>query len=199
MAYAFRRDNQGSPAFTGVYEGPDGRRRSAGTFSSKRAAQRAAHPEEQLVEEGRWRDRSLGHHLRDLRRNRLVPQQAHRGVDQGWLPLEPGPTLPALLRQLADEQDPARRRAGLGDQGGGGRSVTAVHPEVPHDAALDLRVSGSGSADPDQPVPAHRAPQDHRAAESHPDPGRVRTSGGGCARSARPAGDDGHRDGDALG
>ena len=60
MAYAFRRDNQGSPAFTGVYEGPDGRRRSAGTFSSKRAAQRAAHREEQLVEEGRWRDRSLG-------------------------------------------------------------------------------------------------------------------------------------------
>ena len=60
MAYAFRRDNQGSPAFTGVYEGPDGRRRSAGTFPSKRAAQRAAHREEQLVEEGRWRDRSLG-------------------------------------------------------------------------------------------------------------------------------------------
>lgn len=60
MAYAFRRDNKGEPAFTGVYEGPDGRRRSAGTFTTRRAAQRAAHLEEQLVEEGRGRDRSLG-------------------------------------------------------------------------------------------------------------------------------------------
>lgn len=48
------------PAYTGMYEGPDGRARSAGTFPSKRAAQRAAHREEQLVEEGRWRDRALG-------------------------------------------------------------------------------------------------------------------------------------------
>ena len=29
MAYAFRRDNKGTPSFTGVYEGPDGTRRSA--------------------------------------------------------------------------------------------------------------------------------------------------------------------------
>jgi hypothetical protein len=31
MAYAFRRENKGTPSFTGVYEGPDGTRRSAGT------------------------------------------------------------------------------------------------------------------------------------------------------------------------
>jgi hypothetical protein len=27
MAYAFRRENKGTPSFTGVYEGPDGTRR----------------------------------------------------------------------------------------------------------------------------------------------------------------------------
>jgi hypothetical protein len=60
MAYAFRRENKGTPSFTGVYEGPDGTRRSAGTFPSRRAALRAAQREEQAVREGRWWDRSLG-------------------------------------------------------------------------------------------------------------------------------------------
>src|SRR5215204_2693713 len=60
MAYAFRRPNKGEARFTGIYLGPDGRWRSAGTFPSKRAAQRAAQREEQLVEDGRWRDRKLG-------------------------------------------------------------------------------------------------------------------------------------------
>ena len=59
MAYAFRRENKGTPSFTGVYEGPDGTRRSAGTFPSRRAALRAAQREEQAVR-GRWWDRSLG-------------------------------------------------------------------------------------------------------------------------------------------
>jgi hypothetical protein len=60
MAYAFRRENKGTPSFTGVYEGPDGTRRSAGTFPSRRAALRAAQREKQAVREGRWWDRSLG-------------------------------------------------------------------------------------------------------------------------------------------
>ena len=60
MAYAFRRQNKGNPSFTGMYMGPDGNRRSAGTFGSRRAALRAAQREEQLVLEGRWRDRRLG-------------------------------------------------------------------------------------------------------------------------------------------
>ena len=38
MAYAFRRENKGSVSFTGMYQGPDGRARSAGTFPSRRAA-----------------------------------------------------------------------------------------------------------------------------------------------------------------
>lgn len=60
MVDAFRRENKGTPSFTGMYEGPDGNRRSAGTFASRRAALRAAQREEQAVREGRWRDRSLG-------------------------------------------------------------------------------------------------------------------------------------------
>src|SRR5215211_3519838 len=60
MAYAFRRENKGTPSFTGVYEGPDGTRRAVGTFPSRRAALRAAQREEQAVREGRWWDRSLG-------------------------------------------------------------------------------------------------------------------------------------------
>ena len=42
------------------YRDPEGRQRSAGTFSSKRAAQRAAQREEQRVLAGSWRDHSLG-------------------------------------------------------------------------------------------------------------------------------------------
>lgn len=60
MAQANPRKNKGETTYTGVYRLADGRRRSAGTFSSKRAALRAAQREEQLVREGRWRDRALG-------------------------------------------------------------------------------------------------------------------------------------------
>ena len=59
MAYAFRRENKGRPSFRGVYEGPDGTRRSAGTFPSRRAALRAAQREDRRSG-GRSRDRSLG-------------------------------------------------------------------------------------------------------------------------------------------
>jgi integrase len=60
MAYAFRRKNKGTPSFTGIYQGPDGNRRSAGTYASRRAALRAAQRQEQAVLEGRWLDRRLG-------------------------------------------------------------------------------------------------------------------------------------------
>jgi hypothetical protein len=75
MAYAFRRENKGTPSFTGVYEGPDGSRRSAGTFPSRRAALRAAQREEQAVREGRWWDRSLGD---------IITFETY--VENSWLP-----------------------------------------------------------------------------------------------------------------
>ena len=42
MDGAFRRENKGTPSFTGVEEGVDGSCRSTGTFASRRAALRAA-------------------------------------------------------------------------------------------------------------------------------------------------------------
>jgi len=56
MAYAFKRPNKGKPSYTGMFVDPDGVKRSAGTFSTKRDAERAAHREEQRVREGRWHE-----------------------------------------------------------------------------------------------------------------------------------------------
>ena len=42
------------------YRDPEGRQRSAGTYSSRRAAERAAHREEAKVREGAWHDHSRG-------------------------------------------------------------------------------------------------------------------------------------------
>jgi hypothetical protein len=82
MAYAFRRENKGTPSFTGVYEGPDGTRRSAGTLPSRRAALRAAQREAQAVREGRWWDRSLGDiTFETYVENSWLPQQTSRGHD----------------------------------------------------------------------------------------------------------------------
>src|SRR5680860_547474 len=60
MAYAFKRPNKGRPSYTGMFVDPDGVKRSAGTFSTKRDAERAAHREEQKVREGRWHDAARG-------------------------------------------------------------------------------------------------------------------------------------------
>ena len=46
--------------FVGCYRDPEGRTRSAGTYSSKRAAERAAHREEAKVRERAWHDHSRG-------------------------------------------------------------------------------------------------------------------------------------------
>ena len=46
--------------FMGMYLDPEGHKRSAGSFSTRREAQRAAHREEQKVLAGSWHDTSLG-------------------------------------------------------------------------------------------------------------------------------------------
>ena len=52
--------SDGTKRYIACYRDPEGRQRSAGTFSSKRAAERAAQREEQRVLAGSWRDHSLG-------------------------------------------------------------------------------------------------------------------------------------------
>src|SRR5687768_8702490 len=61
MAHAKRRvTDDGRVRFTGVYLDPTGRERSAGTFDSKRAAERAARTAESAIAEGNWIDPTNG-------------------------------------------------------------------------------------------------------------------------------------------
>jgi len=55
-----RTTSDGVKRWVACYRDPEGRQRSAGTFSSKRAAERAGNREEQRVLAGSWRDHSLG-------------------------------------------------------------------------------------------------------------------------------------------
>src|SRR3954452_13764416 len=52
--------DDGDKRFVACYRDPEGRQRSAGTFASKRAAERAAHREEAKVRDGAWHDHSRG-------------------------------------------------------------------------------------------------------------------------------------------
>jgi integrase len=61
VAYAKRRvTNDGQVRYTAVYLDPGERERSAGTFDSKRVAERTARVAEQAVREGGWIDPSNG-------------------------------------------------------------------------------------------------------------------------------------------
>ena len=60
MAYVIQRSRKNGLRFTGMYIDPDGTKRSAGTYSTRREAVRAAHRDEQLVLHGRWHDAALG-------------------------------------------------------------------------------------------------------------------------------------------
>ena len=55
-----RTTDDGDTRFVACYRDPEGRRRSAGTYSSRRAAERAAHREEAKVRDGAWHDHSRG-------------------------------------------------------------------------------------------------------------------------------------------
>src|SRR3954449_7000637 len=55
-----RKRNDGTTRILACYRDPEGRVRSAGTHATRRAAERAAHREEQRVLAGSWRDASLG-------------------------------------------------------------------------------------------------------------------------------------------
>jgi integrase len=50
----------GDTRFVACYRDPEGRQRSAGTYSSRRAAERAANREEAKVRDGAWHDHSRG-------------------------------------------------------------------------------------------------------------------------------------------
>lgn len=75
MAYVVERKRaDGATRYLAQYRDPEGRIRSAGTYPSRRPAERAGNREEQQVLAGSWRDQSLGE----------VPFQ--RFVENDWLP-----------------------------------------------------------------------------------------------------------------
>jgi len=55
-----RTTDDGTKRYVACYRDPDGRQRSAGTYSSRRAAERAAHREEVKVRDGAWHDHTRG-------------------------------------------------------------------------------------------------------------------------------------------
>jgi len=55
-----RTTKDGRTRWIACYRNPEGQERSAGTFSSKRAAERAGNRQEQMVLAGAWHDHSLG-------------------------------------------------------------------------------------------------------------------------------------------
>jgi len=74
MAWVSERSGARGTRYAGIYRDPDGKKRSAGTYSSRREALRAANREEQKVLSGSWHDGSLGQiTFRDY-------------VEQEWLP-----------------------------------------------------------------------------------------------------------------
>jgi integrase len=60
MAYAMERKGVRGIKFTAMYRDPEGRKRSAGTYPTRREALRVANREEQRVLGGSWHDSSLG-------------------------------------------------------------------------------------------------------------------------------------------
>jgi integrase len=60
MAWVVARKGPQGTKFKACYRDPSGAERSAGTYLSRRVAERAGQREEQRVREGRWHDSSLG-------------------------------------------------------------------------------------------------------------------------------------------
>jgi integrase len=60
MAWVMTRHGARGTRYTGAYRDPDGRTRSAGSFSTRREALRAANREEQKVLAGAWHDNAQG-------------------------------------------------------------------------------------------------------------------------------------------
>ena len=76
MAWVEERAGVRGTRYIGLYRDPDGAKRSAGTFSSRREAARAANREEQKVLAGSWHDTTLGEiAFRDYVENEWLPNK----------------------------------------------------------------------------------------------------------------------------
>src|SRR3954454_16454115 len=99
-----RTTDDGDTRFVACSRAPEARQRSAGTYSSRRAAERAAHREEAKVREGAWHDHTRGQ----------VTFAEY--VETVWLPSKHGEssTLPAYRSYLAKHSLPTSGRRPMG-------------------------------------------------------------------------------------
>ena len=163
--------DDGDKRFVACYRDPEGRQRSAGTYSSRRAAERAANREEAKVRDGAWHDHSRGQ----------VTFAEY--VETVWLPSKQveTSTLAAYRSYLDKHFIPTFGRRPMGkilpseiqrwvttatENGLVGRSGA----EVPHHAALGLRTRPARPGGHLQPLRPHRAPQGDQ--EARPAPSR---------------------------
>lgn len=93
--------------YTALYRDPSGRQRSAGTFTSGRAAIRAARRAESSIETGTWISAAAGRTTFREYVETTWPVTPCRSLDRGQLPVVPGSPLPAVLRRHADGRNPA--------------------------------------------------------------------------------------------
>ena len=185
MAWIMERAGARGTTFMGVYRDPDGHKRSAGSFSTRREAQRAANREEQKVLAGSWHDSSLG----DITFREYVEAE--------WLPNKhvEASTRAAYVSNLNKhfypffgtaqvQPDLALAGAGLGHPGPRRGALAEVDPQVPRLLVLDLRPGREGPGPGLQPVRPHRAAQGDHSQVPHPDPTGVRPP---PHRAPRPA------------
>ena len=167
--------DDGDKRFVACYRDPEGRQRSAGTFSSRRAAERAANREEAKVRDGAWHDHSRGQ----------VTFAEY--VETDWLPSKQveTSTLAAYRSYLDKHFIPVFGRRPMGKilpsevqrwvtTATAERPLGRIGRQVPHHAALDLRTRPGRPGRHLQPVRPHRAAQEGQEEGPHPDPRRVR-------------------------
>ena len=168
MAYAERKTLKGGKVvYYAVYTGPDGRRRTAGSFPSKREAEKTADAQEKTISHGNWVDPTESNDLPRLRRDLLLADhRPPRSLDAGGVPVLPRQALPADLRSSPDAADQPVAGAVVGQRRLRWQARPQIGSEVPRLTAQDLRPSAHRPGRADQPVHAYRAAEGRDAAEA---------------------------------
>ena len=183
-----RTTDDGDKRFVACYRDPEGRQRSAGTYSNHRAALRAANREKAKVREGAWHDHSRGQvTFADYVKTVWLPSKqvetstlaAYRSyLDKHFIPTfgrrPMGKILPSEVQRWVTTAT---------DNGLSAASVGKYHTML-----LGLRASSGRPGRHLQPLCPHRTAQAGQEDQPDPDPRGVRRDPG---RAARPASADG--------
>ena len=160
MAWVFERSGTRGTKYAGIYRDPDGHKRSAGTYSSRREALRAANREEQKVLSGTWHDGSLGQiTFRDYVEGEWLPHKhlelTTRAAYNSYLNKQ---FYPAFGRRQLNKVSPSVVQDWVTKAHAEGL-LAPVDQEVPRVSVLDLSSRGSRPDPRFQPVRPHRTAQ----------------------------------------